>query len=130
MTTTCPACGSRDIRYSRFRTLGERLAVIAGFRPMRCRRCRLRFRGRNWDLSDWVFARCPQCLDTRLEHRPWASLRGWSGKYLLCSVIGARLYQCRSCRHKFLSFRLRRKAQTTEGESRAKAAAQSSNGSK
>jgi hypothetical protein len=46
----CPNCGWSDVRLSRREGLGDFLARIAWFAPLRCRKCRLRFY-RPWFLA-------------------------------------------------------------------------------
>ncbi len=104
MPLDCPKCGSRDLRYSRRRTAGERVRSWIGVRPLRCRDCRHRFVERTWRLSSLKYARCPNCW--RMDLNSWSteSYRPtWMDSLLL--GLGGRPYRCEYCRINFVSFR-------------------------
>jgi DNA-directed RNA polymerase subunit RPC12/RpoP len=107
MHVVCPQCGSRNVRYSSLRGAAEKLASMAGVRPLRCRDCRNRFTGRIWSLSALRYVHCPKCLRT--------DLTSWSPNHYhvpfgrgVLLFLGARPYRCEYCRHNFVSFRRRR----------------------
>lgn len=103
----CPACGSRDLRYSKVRGWNQRLRSWFGVRPLRCRDCRTRFITRTWDLSSLKFARCPHCWRMDLNH--W-SLEDYhaTGMQRLMMRMGAHAYRCEYCRRNFVSYRPRK----------------------
>jgi len=104
MQLSCPRCGTRDIRVSQRRSLGEYFKAIAGIYPLRCRRCRARWETSVWAGGAWKYARCPRCyrqdLSTWSEqyYRPpfWTRIR---------LRLGATPYRCAPCRCNFASFR-------------------------
>jgi DNA-directed RNA polymerase subunit RPC12/RpoP len=107
MTVVCPQCGSRNIRYSSLRGVLEKMASLAGIRPLRCRDCRKRFTGRVWSLSALRYAHCPKCLRT--------DLTSWSPSHYFVPFrrgvllfLGAHPYRCEYCRHNFVSFKPRK----------------------
>ncbi len=107
MSLVCPKCGSRNLRYSRFRSLSERLWSWFGIRPLRCRECRLRFLERTWRLGNLRYARCPLCW--RMDLSRWDEKDYYvplSRRILL--RFGAHPYRCAYCRLNFVSFRRRR----------------------
>ena len=107
MPVVCPQCGSHNIRYSNLRGAAEKLASLAGVRPLRCRDCRRRFTGRVWSLSALRYAHCPKCLRTDLTS--WSASHYYVpfGRGVLL-FFGARPYRCDYCRHNFVSFRRRK----------------------
>jgi hypothetical protein len=104
MPIACPNCGSRNLRYSRFRHFTERLWVWLGIRPLRCRDCRYRFVDRTWRFSHWRYARCPHCwrMDLSLWNEKGAHI-GWFSAWRL--KLGAKPFRCEYCRLNFVSFR-------------------------
>jgi hypothetical protein len=108
MVPKCPGCGGRNLRYAHLRSPSEKIARLAGIRPLRCRDCRQRFVHRTWHLSNLSQARCPTCMG--------AELTCWSpnhyhvsfGKGLLL-FLGAHPYRCERCRCNFVSFRKRKR---------------------
>jgi len=104
---TCPKCGSRNLRISRTRTPKERLALLIGIQPVRCRDCRTRFTFHNWQVSTWCYAKCPRCYQMDLSTWTLHHYRvpGW--KTLLIN-LGANPYRCEYCRHNFVSLRRRK----------------------
>lgn len=107
MTALCPHCGSRNIRYSSLRGASEKIASLAGIRPLRCRDCRKRFAGRIWSLSTLRYVHCPKCLRTDLTS--WSPSHYYVpfGRGVLL-FFGAHPYRCEYCRHNFVSFRRRK----------------------
>lgn len=104
MQLSCPQCGTRDIRVSQRRNLGEFCKAIWGVYPLRCRRCRTRWETSVWADGAWKYARCPRCyrqdLTTWSEqyyHPPW-----WT-RFVL--RLGGTPYRCTPCRCNFASFR-------------------------
>lgn len=102
--STCPACGTCDVRSARSHGFSEHLLEFAGIYPLRCKRCETRFRARVWSVSQVVYARCPRCFRTELST--------WSEQYYnptfgtkLKLRIGATPYRCEFCRCNFASFR-------------------------
>lgn len=107
MIDTCPQCGSRSLRFSHVRTPAERAAIVLGIRPLRCRDCRLRFKGRVWSLSEAAYARCSKCWRTDLSSWDPSQYHVSFFKNLLLA-LGANPYRCEYCRHNFVTFRLRK----------------------
>jgi predicted Zn-ribbon and HTH transcriptional regulator len=106
MPITCPNCGSRNLRYSRFRSFSERGWSWLGIRPLRCRDCRLRFIDRTWQLSDLRFARCPRCW--RMDLALWNPKDAHISMFMAIRLgLGAKPYRCEYCRVNFVSFRAR-----------------------
>lgn len=104
---TCESCGGRDVRRARSQSVGERILMLFGIYPFRCRDCKARFRLSVWLLSKLQYAKCPKCL--RFE------LTTWSRKYYraglwpsLLVTFGAQKYRCSACRCNFVSFRPRK----------------------
>jgi len=107
MPVVCPQCGGRNVRYSSLRGASEKLASLAGVRPLRCRDCRKRFTGRVWSVSALRYARCPRCLRTDLACWSTSHYSVPFGRGVLL-FFGARPYRCEYCRHNFVSFRRRK----------------------
>ena len=107
MTVVCPQCGSRNIRYSGLRGASEKLASLAGVRPLRCRDCRNRFTSRIWSLSALRYAHCPKCLRADLTTWSTSHYSVPFGRGVLL-FFGAHPYRCEYCRHNFVSFRRRK----------------------
>lgn len=104
---TCPFCGSYNLRYSRIRSLSERIWSWVGIRPLRCRDCRQRFVDRTWRVENVFFARCPNCW--RLDLGRWSTQDYrptlWQSLWLR---LGANPWRCEYCRTNFVSFRPRK----------------------
>src|SRR5947209_20071495 len=104
MQLACPKCGTRDVRVSHRKGLGEFVRGIFGIYPLRCRRCRSRWTTSVWSSGDWKYARCPRCYRQALTtwseqyYRP----PRWTHILLRC---GATPYRCAACRCNFASFR-------------------------
>ena len=99
----CPKCGSRSLRVSESRTLGEHLRDWCGLYQLRCRQCGHRFQSGVLKVADWRYARCPKCYRTELST--------WSEQYYNPALavramlrIGATPYRCEFCRCNFASF--------------------------
>ena len=130
MSLACPTCGSRFLRDSYPRTLGERLRKIWFVTPLRCLDCQTRFIASTLKVADLKFARCPICY--RMD------LNGWTGKTYkppfwtrLKITLGAARYRCEYCRFNFASFRRRKESFTfnrwekmNAGKARAEALAE------
>lgn len=104
MQLSCPNCGTRDVRVSRRKNLGEILRGIFGVYPLRCRRCSSRWTTSVLEAGDWKYARCPRCYRQ--------DLTTWSEQYYhppLSILIKLRCratpYRCAACRYNFASFR-------------------------
>ncbi len=107
MTIQCPACGSTNVRYSRIRTLRERLWTFAGVHPLRCRSCRQRFARQVWRLANLRYARCPKCF--RMDLNLWEESRYVGSGYTIFLLrMGAHPYRCEYCHLNFASFRGRK----------------------
>jgi hypothetical protein len=104
MQLACPQCGTRDVRVSHRRNLGELVKGIVGIYPLRCRRCRARWETSVWAAGAWKYARCPRCY--RQDLTTWSEQYyhppSWT-RFLL--RIGATPYRCAACRCNFASFR-------------------------
>jgi hypothetical protein len=104
MQLSCPKCGTREVRISHRQTLAERLRVILGIYPLRCRRCHARWQTSVWASGAWKFARCPRCY--RQELTTWSEQyyhpRLWT---TLMLRSGGTPYRCAACRCNFVSFR-------------------------
>ena len=104
----CPACGSRNLRYAHLRSPSEKIARLAGVRPLRCRDCRQRFVHRTWSLSNLSQARCPTCMGAELTSWSPSHYHVSLGRSLLL-FFGAHPYRCERCRCNFVSFLRKRK---------------------
>ena len=104
MQLSCPKCGTRDVRVSHKQDFAEEIRALFGIYPLRCRRCRSRWRTSVWAAGAWKFARCPRCY--RQELTTWSEQYyhppRWTVIMLRC---GATPYRCGSCRCNFASFR-------------------------
>lgn len=101
---TCPACQSRNLRFSRARTAAERLGKLAGLSPVRCRDCQHRFIQSVWGFRSILYARCPRCH--RMNLSSWSETHyniRWTMRLKL--LMGARRFRCEPCRCNFASFR-------------------------
>lgn len=102
----CVQCGSHNIRRARLRTLSDRLRILTGVYPFRCRECQTRFLAGVLRLSKAPYAKCPRCLRTELGTWPQRHYNpGFAANLLL--ELGARKYRCPACRYNFVSFRRR-----------------------
>jgi hypothetical protein len=104
MQLACPHCGTREIKVSSGRGIGEIIKSLCGIYQLRCRRCRTRWETSTWADGAWKYARCPRCYRQELTT--------WSLKYynppsstLLKLQLGAKRYRCAACRCNFASFR-------------------------
>ena len=124
MTPECPSCGGRDLRYAHLRSPSEKIARLAGVRPLRCRH---RFVYRTWKLSDLPHARCPKCLGAELTN--WSPshyhVTFWRGVLLF---FGAHPYRCERCRCNFVSFRKRKRKRVSRRRHSAKPTPSSAGG--
>lgn len=98
----CPDCGSRNLRFSRSKTVWEKVQSLFGFCPSRCRDCDARFTKAIVWTSGFV-AHCPRCLSDKLTD--------WSEPYYyppywqqLLLHVGAKAHRCAACRVNFISF--------------------------
>jgi DNA-directed RNA polymerase subunit RPC12/RpoP len=106
MTVSCPDCGSRYLRVSRYRSLRERLWDLVGISPLRCGDCGKRFIARTWDLSVLTHSRCPKCL--RMDLNVWTDEQYWPSSFMKLRIgFGAHRWRCEYCRHNFVGFRPR-----------------------
>ncbi|MDX2151609.1 MAG: hypothetical protein SFV54_12800 [Bryobacteraceae bacterium] len=83
------------------------LAEFLGVFRLKCSHCGTRFR-RTWGFSEWLLAKCPRCLGTKLS--------SWNPKYYFPTgsvafkvALGARRVRCDSCRVNFATFRFVRR---------------------
>jgi hypothetical protein len=108
MNLVCPGCGSKELRLAHCQSLWERFVSIAGYCPIRCKNCGLRFRqGILW-LPGMAYARCPQCL--REDLTDWEEKYRYPPRYQQMLLhLGARAHRCGPCRNNFVSFRPRRR---------------------
>ena len=107
MIKSCPECGSRDLRISHRRGLGQILRGLIGFYPLRCGECHNRMEVSVWNIRLFRYAHCPKCLRTDLSK--WSQnnyIVPWSTRMIL--KLGASPYRCETCRCNFTSFRSRR----------------------
>lgn len=107
MPLWCPVCKSRNLRYSRIRSLNERLWSWVGVRPLRCRDCRRRFIDRTWRITDVRYARCPRCWRQDLGRWSPEDYRTPLVRRMLLT-LGANPLRCEYCRVNFVSFRKRK----------------------
>ena len=104
MQLSCPRCGTRDVRVSHRRGVGEYARALFGVYPMRCRRCRERWETSVWASGDWKYARCPRCY--RQELTTWSEQYYHPPQWTLILLrFGATPYRCAACRCNFASFR-------------------------
>ena len=108
MASRCPDCGSRDLRFSHRRNVGETLRGLFGYYPVRCGSCRRRFEANVWSSKLFRYAHCPRCLRTDLSR--------WNLEHYIVPFwtkfklgLGAQPLRCETCRCNFASYR-RRKA--------------------
>jgi hypothetical protein len=100
----CPECGTRDIRTSQPRTLGERIKGLVGCYQLRCKRCETRFQGALWRPGLIWYARCPRCYRTELS--TWSEQYYNPPSWVVFQLrMGATPYRCEYCRCNFASFR-------------------------
>jgi hypothetical protein len=106
MTKRCPECGSRDLKLSHRRGLGELLRGFFGYYAVRCSDCRYRFEISVWSRKLIRYAHCPKCL--RMDLTRWNLehyiVPFWT-KFKL--NLGAQPFRCETCRCNFASFRPR-----------------------
>jgi len=102
--TTCPRCGSGDVRQGRDRGFYETLLSVLGFQAARCEDCAHRFLARPFTFDKVRWAKCPRCY--RMDLSTWDSkyyrVPGWSKVRL---ALGANRWRCDACRCNFVSFR-------------------------
>ncbi len=107
MSVECPKCGSRNLRFSRSRSLPEKMKKLLGIRALRCRDCQTRFLARTWSVSDVAYARCPKCW--RMDLNRWSDRHFRPPAYMSLALrLGANPYRCEYCRYNFASFRRRK----------------------
>ena len=118
MQLACPSCGTREIRVSRARGLGEYLKGLVGVSRIRCRRCNSRWETSVWAGGSWRYARCPRCYRQELtkwnEH--YYNPARWT-RWML--RLGATAHRCEACRCNFASFKPRRENFSWRHEVRA-----------
>lgn len=106
MTNRCPDCGSRDLRLSHRRSVGEYVRGLIGYYPVRCSACKRRFEVSIWSSRLLRYAHCPRCL--RLDLSRWDldhyNVPFWTRFKL---NLGAQPFRCETCRCNFASFRPR-----------------------
>jgi DNA-directed RNA polymerase subunit RPC12/RpoP len=106
MTVCCPNCGSRYLKPSRRRNLGEFLRDLVGISTLRCADCGERFVARTWHPSAFLYSRCPKCL--RMDLNVWTEQQYWPSAWMKLQIkMGAHPWRCEYCRHNFVSFRPR-----------------------
>jgi len=104
MQLACPKCGTREIRISQNRGIGEIVKSFVGISQLRCRRCRARWQTSVWAAGDWKFARCPRCY--RQELSTWSEQVYHPPQWTTILLrLGAKPYRCGACRCNFASFR-------------------------
>lgn len=108
MVPKCPGCGGKNLRYAHLRSPSEKIARLAGVRPLRCRDCQQRFVHRTWNLSNLSHARCPTCMGAELTDWSTSHYHVSFGRGLLL-FFGAHPYRCERCRCNFVSFRKRKR---------------------
>lgn len=100
----CEACGGRNFRRSRRKSLSDLLRMAAGQYPFRCLDCNRRVWTSIWLFSKLIYAKCPKCLGMQLtgwDHKHYHHTFWWN----LRATFGAHRYRCPHCRCNFLSFR-------------------------
>ena len=104
MQLACPNCGTRDVRLSQRKDIGEYFKALLGIYPLRCRRCHARWRTSVWAAGAWKYARCPRCY--RQELTTWSEQYYHPHRWIVLMLrIGATPYRCAACRCNFASFR-------------------------
>jgi DNA-directed RNA polymerase subunit RPC12/RpoP len=106
---TCPECGNRHIRRSRYQNVTEHLGALFGVYPFRCRDCGARFQADVLMLKRLLYAKCPRCL--RMQLTTWSRQfyqATWRQNVAL--ILGAQRYRCSTCRYNFVAFRPRLRA--------------------
>jgi DNA-directed RNA polymerase subunit RPC12/RpoP len=107
MQLSCPKCGSRDALVAHRRGLIEQVKSLFGIYPLRCRRCKARWRTSTWQDGAWRYARCPRCYRQELTswdeayYNPPLGVRFWLS-------LGAKRHRCAACRHNFTGFKPRK----------------------
>ncbi len=107
MPISCPVCKSRNLRYSRTRSIVERIWTFFGVHPLRCRDCQSRFIERTWRIATMKYARCPRCW--RLDLSRWSINDYYTSAWTRILLrLGGHPYRCEYCRTNFVSFRRRK----------------------
>jgi len=104
MAITCPECGGKNVRMSKWKNRLEQLLDLFGMPPMRCGDCNYRWKHSLWRLREIFFARCPRCYQLKLakwEETYYHIPKSW--QFLIS--LGAKKVRCKACRHNFISFR-------------------------
>ncbi len=105
MAVTCPECGGRNIRMSKYRNFFEKFLDLIGLPTMRCEDCGERWRHSLWRIREIFYARCPRCY--RLELVNWEETYYHTPKsWKVMVALGAKKVRCKVCRHNFVSFRM------------------------
>jgi DNA-directed RNA polymerase subunit RPC12/RpoP len=101
----CERCGSSRVRRSQRRTVLHYARMLLGSYQLHCLDCEHRFWVNVLLISKVFHAKCPKCLEMRLDR--------WDAKHYhvprwktLLIRLGARRYRCNRCRFNFVSFRL------------------------
>jgi DNA-directed RNA polymerase subunit RPC12/RpoP len=107
MTNRCPDCGSRDLKISTRKGIGEYVRGLFGYYPVRCANCKSRFEVSIFSKRLMRYAHCPRCLRTDLSR--------WNLEHYIVPFgtrfklnLGAQPFRCETCRCNFASFRPRR----------------------
>lgn len=105
MSVSCPECGSKNVRMSKWKNTFEKMLDLFGMPPMRCLDCEHRWKHSLWRLREVFYARCPRCYQLELQHweETYYHIPG-TWKFLI--ALGAKKVRCKPCRHNFISFRL------------------------
>ena len=107
MSTACPNCGSRYLRESRPRSFEEKINRLRFISPLRCMDCKTRFIASTFVLSDFFYARCPECL--RMDLGMWTGKTHEPPFFMRVKIsFGAKRWRCEYCRINFASFRPRK----------------------
>ena len=107
MALTCPNCGSRHLRPSRYQNSQERVNAFRFISPLRCQDCKTRFVSRTVFFEDLFYARCPRC--DRMDLNDWSPKSNTPSAWTAFKIVmGARRWRCEYCRINFASFRGRK----------------------
>jgi hypothetical protein len=125
MQLACPSCGTREIRVSRPRGLGQYLKSLVGVSRIRCRRCDHRWETSVWAGGSWRYARCPRCYRQELTkwNQHYYNPPRWT-RWLL--RLGATAHRCEACRCNFASFKSRKESFSWRHQIRAEPVPRSS----
>ena len=104
MPQSCPGCGSTNFKLSKVRGPLERLGLLLGYQPARCRECDQRMNIRIWGLDHLIYAKCPRCH--KMDLTKWSTTRYRPDSFTTFKLtLGAKPVRCEYCRCNFASWK-------------------------